>query len=165
MGFAIISLYTRDNNLPGMTEHYFKVDSGASVTTFQREALYRTGYDFNWVLANGRALTGDECPTVASGQQVPDCYEITIPEVNIHGNVGYNWRFLVTLNAKYNFRNLFGTDSMNFFHWTFDYSEKNNQCMFFVLSEKRRLLFNQKEQSIHSIDDMTKKGKQLLKGG
>jgi hypothetical protein len=53
------------------------------------------------------------------------------------------------------FKFLLGTDSMRFFNWHFDYEK--DVCKFDLIQGKRKVLFNQKEQSIHSIDDVAQK--------
>jgi len=44
-----------------------------------------------------------------------------------------------------------GTDSMQFFNWSFDYEK--GVCGFDLIPSKRKLLFNRQEQSIHAIDE------------
>ena len=102
---------------------------------------------------SGKPLVGSDAPTVASGMPVDGCYEVVLPEINIGGWVGYNWPVLTSLSVPFKF--LLGTDSMQFFNWHFDY--ENSVCRFDLIPGKRKLLFNQKEQSIHAIDDAEKK--------
>ena len=150
LGFAYVRFYIRHSNTPLMTDIPYKVDSGANSTTINTETLRRLGYDSNWV-KTGRQLTGSERPTVATGEPIDDCYTISLPEIQLGGFVGYNWPFLVSLNDKIQFRLLLGTDSMQFFNWYFDY--ENDVCKFELVPGKRKLLFNQKEQSIHTLDE------------
>ena len=150
LGFAFIRLFIKPSNDLIMAGHLYKADSGANRTTISRDALNDLGYDVNWV-KTGKQLTGAERPTVATGETIDDCYIIALPEIQLGGYVGYNWPFLVSLNDKIQFRLLLGTDSMQFFNWNFDY--ENGVCRFDLIPGKRRLLFNQKEQSIHAIDE------------
>ena len=110
--------------------------------------IYGTSVFENWV-KSGKLLRGNARPTVASGLPVDDCYEVIIPEICIGEWVGYNWPFMTSLSVPFRF--LLGTDSMQFFNWHFDYA--NGVCRFELISNKRKLLFNQKEQSIHAIDE------------
>ena len=41
---------------------------------------------------------------------------------------------------------------MQFFNWQFDY--ERDICRYELIPGKRKTLFNQKEQAIHSIDDL-----------
>ena len=150
LGFAHVRLFIRHSNTPLLTYIPYKVDTGANSTTINTETLRRLGYDNNWV-KTGKQLTGTERPTVATGETIDDCYVIALPEIQLGGYVGYNWPFLVSLNDKIQFRLLLGTDSMQFFNWHFDY--ENGICSFDLIPGKRKLLFNQKEQSIHAIDE------------
>ena len=149
-GFAYIRLFIRLCSKPLMLDLPYKVDTGANSTTISRKALQALGYDDNWVKV-GRQLTGTERPTVATGEPIENCYMITLPEIQLGGYVGYNWPFLVSLNDEIQFRLLLGTDSMQFFNWEFDY--ENGVCRYNLIPGKRNLLFNQKQQSIHAVDE------------
>jgi len=151
LGFAYVRFFIRHSNSPLMTDLPYKVDSGANGTTINTETLRKLGYDENWVKAC-RLLTGNERPTVATGEPIDNCYVIALPEIHLGGYVGYNWPFLVSLNDKIQFKLLLGTDTMQFFNWNFDY--ENGVCKFELIPGKRKLLFNQKEQSIHAIDEV-----------
>jgi len=126
----------------------YKVDTGANCTTIGYKKLSELGFDEDWVKA-GKLLQNDARPTVASGLPIDDCYEVILPEIRIGDWVGYNWPFLTSLSVPFKF--LLGTDSMKFFNWNFDY--ENGVCRFELIPSKRKLLFNQKEQSIHAIDE------------
>ena len=147
-GFAFLNIDVKPNNSPSMERVRYKVDTGANCTTIGRKRLSELGYDENWI-QSGKLLVGDERPTVASGLPVDDCYEVILPEICIGDWVGYNWPVLTSLSAPFKF--LLGTDSMRFFNWHFDY--ENGVCRFDIIPGKRKLLFNQKEQSIHAIDE------------
>ena len=146
-GFAVIPVHVRQNNTPKMQHLTYKVDTGANCTTISRDWLNILGYDEDWIASTGRLLTGSDRPTVASGASVDDCYRVVMPEINIGGWVGYNWPFITSLTIP--FRLLFGTDSMRFFNWHFDY--ENGICRFELIPNKRQLLFDGKEQSIHAV--------------
>ena len=148
LGFAIIPLYARHRNAPTMSHENYKVDTGANCTTICKDWLLELGYDEEWI-KSGKLLEGDARPTVASGLPLDDCYQVILPEIHIGEWVGYNWPVLTSLSV--NFKFLLGTDSMQFFNWNFDY--ENGVCKFELIAGKRKLLFNQKEQSIHSVDD------------
>jgi hypothetical protein len=126
----------------------YKVDSGANCTTISRTELVKLGYSDDWI-RSGKPLTGVNAPTVASGLPIEGCYEVVLPEIRIGDWVGYNWPVLTSLSVP--FKLLLGTDSMKFFNWHFDY--ESNICKFDLISGKRKLLFNQKVQSIHAIDE------------
>ena len=146
LGFAIIPLYARQKETPIMLSEDYKVDTGANCTTISKDWLLELGYDEDWI-KSGKRLEGVARPTVASGLPLDDCYEVVLPEIQIGSWVGYNWPVLTSLSLPFKF--LLGTDSMQFFNWHFDY--ENGICKFNLIPNKRRLLFNQKEQSIHDI--------------
>ena len=149
LGFTYVRFFIRSSDSPLMRSHLYKVDTGANSTTISRKALHDIGYNDSWV-RSGNLLTGLERPTVATGEPIDNCYRITLPEIQLGGYVGYNWPFLVSLNDEIQFRLLLGTDTMQFFNWSFDY--ENGICRFELIPGKRKLLFNQQEQSIHAID-------------
>ena len=149
LGFAYVKLFIRPSKTSLMSGFPYKVDTGANSTTINRKALYGPGYDDNWV-KTVRRLTGIERPTIAAGGSLDECYIVALPEIHLGGYVGYNWPFLVSLNNKVQFRLLLGTDSLQFFNWEFDYG--NSVCRFDLILSKRRLLFNQNEQSMHVVD-------------
>ena len=150
LGFAYVRLHIKPRNAQAMKDIPYKVDTGANSTTINKDALQILGYDEIWV-KTGRLLTGSEKPTVATGEPIDNCYIIALPEIQLGGYVGYNWPFLVSLNDKFQFRLLLGTDSMQYFNWDFDY--ENCVCRFALIPGKRKLLFNQKEQSIHDVGE------------
>ena len=151
-GFAIIKIFIKPFNSNTMENVPYKVDSGANCTTISAKRLLDMGYDEDWIRA-GTPLTGSDAPTVASGLPIEDCYEVILPEIRIGDWVGYNWPVLTSLSVPFKF--LLGTDSMQFFNWNFDY--ENGVCKFDLIPNKRKLLFNQKEQSIHAIDEAEQK--------
>jgi len=152
LGFAHVALHVRQKDTPTMLSRNFKVDTGANLTTLNKDWLYLLGYDEDWI-KTGKRLEGDARPTVASGLPLDDCYQVILPEIHIGGWVGYNWPVLTSLSLPFKF--LLGTDSMQFFNWNFDYAD--GVCRFDLIPNKRKLLFNQKEQSIHSINDIEHK--------
>ena len=152
LGFVLVDVYVKARNSPAMALLKYKVDSGANRTTIGRDFVHNLGFDDNWIRA-GELLTGDERPTLATGEPTEDCYIVTLPEVNIGGFIGYNWPFLTSLSVQ--FRNLLGTDTMQFFNWEFNYEQ--NVCQFTLIPGMRKLLFNQKEQSMHSMDEIESK--------
>jgi len=149
LGFVITRFYAKQKDAPIMLHRNYKVDTGANCTTIGKDFLLELGYDENWI-KSGKQLEGDARPTVASGLPLDDCYEVILPEIHIGEWVGYNWPVLTSLSAPFKF--LLGTDSMQFFNWHFDY--ENGVCKFDLIPNKRRLLFNKKEQSIHAIDNV-----------
>lgn len=152
-GFAVLRVYFTHKENP-VVPHlcYYKIDTGANSTTISRSVLNEIGYDDDWI-RSGRLLVGDERPTVATGEPVDNCYKVVLPEVKFGIWTGRNWSFLVSLNDKVHFRPLFGTDSMQFFNWNFDY--ERNVCSYNALVGKRLPLFNQLEQSVHSVDEVS----------
>ena len=152
LGFAVVPLYARHINTPTMFLRDYKIDTGANCTTISKDWLFELGYDEDWI-KTGKRLEGNARPTVASGLPLDDCYQVILPEINIGDWVGYNWPVLTSLSVPFKF--LLGTDSMQFFNWHFDY--ENGVCRFDLIPGKRKLLFNQKEQSIHAINDLEQK--------
>jgi hypothetical protein len=146
-GFAYIDLNIREINSPVMSYLEYKIDCGANRTTISKDFLNKLGYNNDWI-KTGKLLTGEDRPTVATGEPIDDCYIVSLPEINIGDYVGYNWPFLTSLSVQ--FRNLLGTDTMSFFNWELDY--ENDICRFNLIKGKRSILFNQKEQSMHSLD-------------
>jgi hypothetical protein len=130
-----------------MRNREYKVDSGANCTTISYEVLSELGYDEDWI-KSGTLLEGDGRPTLASGVPIDDCYRVILPEIHLGEWVGYNWTFITSLSVPFRF--LLGTDSMAFFNWHFDY--EHNICSFDLIPDKRKLLFNQSEQSIHAVE-------------
>ena len=131
-----------------------KIDTGANRTTIDLITLKLLGYDENWIKANGKLLLGEECPTVATGEAIDDCYSISLPEIRIGKYTGENWHFVVSLNKRIQFRYLFGTDSMQFFNWNFNF--ENNICEYNVIEGKKRVLFNKRNQMVSALDDIDK---------
>ena len=149
LGFAFVKLYIRAKNSPAMTFIRYKVDSGANRTTIRRDFLNDLGYDDSWI-RTGKLLTGDDRPTVATGIAIDECYIVHLPEISIGDYVGYNWPFLTSFSI--NFKDLLGTSTMQFFNWDFNYEQ--DICRFELISGKRKILFDEKEQSMHSIDEI-----------
>ena len=150
-GFVFLPLYIKPKESNTLEATRYKVDTGANCTTISKARLFELGYDENWI-KSGKLLEGDKRPTVASGLPVDDCYEVILPEIRIGDWVGYNWPVTTSLSVPFKF--LLGTDSMQFFNWHFDY--EYGLCKFDLIQGKRKVLFNQKEQSIHAIDDVSK---------
>jgi len=150
--FAYLDVYIRTPDKPTMAYFEYKVDSGANRTTISNIDLNGLGYDNDWI-KTGKLLTGDDRPTVATGEPLDDCYIVSLPEITIGDYVGYNWPFLTSLSVP--FKNLLGTDTMSFFNWEFDY--ENGVCKYDLISGKRKTIFNQKEQSMHSLDEINNK--------
>ena len=149
-GFVFMDIAIKPKNSTRMEIVKYKVDSGANCTTIGFPRLKALGYDEGWVKA-GELLIGNTRPTVASGYTIDDCYRITLPEINLSGEwIGYNWPVITSLTIPFKF--LLGTDTMRFFNWNFDY--ENNICKFDLIPGKRKAKFNQKEQSIHALDDI-----------
>ena len=134
--------------MPLMLDTAYKIDTGANCTTISSKRLLELGYDETWI-KSGKLLAGSASPTVASGLSMGDCYQVILPEIRIGDWIGYNWPFITSLSVPFKF--LLGTDSMQFFNWCFDY--EHGVCKFDLIPGKRKLLFNQKEQSIHAIDE------------
>ena len=149
LGFAFVKLYIRAKTSPTMTFVRYKIDTGANRTTIRRDFLNDLGYDDDWIRA-GILLTGDDRPTVATGIAIDDCYIVHLSEISIGDYVGYNWPFLTSFSI--NFKDLLGTSTMQFFNWEFNYEQ--DVCRFELISGKRKMLFDQNEQSMHSIDDI-----------
>jgi len=134
-------------------EYYdFKIDTGANRTTINLKTLNSLGYDENWVIENGKQLLGNECPTVATGVVIENCYSICLPEIKIGKYTGVNWQCIVSIDKHIQFRHLFGTDSMQFFNWIFDF--ENNFCEYNVIENKERVLFNNQYQAVYAIDEI-----------
>ena len=146
-GFAFVDVNIRPNEKQAMVPTIFKVDTGADCTTISSEQLLKLGYDEDWI-KRGRLLVGDERPTVVSGLPLDGCYRVILPEIQIGEWVGYNWPMLTNLYSRFRF--LLGTDSMQFFNWTFDY--EHNVCRFSLIPNKRKILFRGQEQSIHEVE-------------
>ena len=149
IGFAFVQLYAKPKKSHTMRFATCKVDSGANCTLINRLWLFDLGYDEEWIKA-GILLKGNARPTVASSFPIEDCYQVVLPEIRIGDWVGYNWPVITSLTANLKF--LLGTDSMQFFNWHFNY--ETNICRFNLIPGKRKTLFNQKEQSIHAVDEV-----------
>lgn len=148
-GFAFVYMFVKPRHSSTMARMRYKVDSGANCTTISRNELEKLGYDEDWI-KSGELLEGNDRPTAATGLPIDDCYKVILPEINLGQWVGYNWPFMTSLSVSFKF--LLGTDSMRFFNWSFDY--EYDICSFSLISGKRELLFNRKQQSIHAIDEI-----------
>jgi hypothetical protein len=150
-GFAYLRLYIKPHHTSTMSYLLYKADTGANSTTISKDALHGLGYDDNWI-KSGRLLVGEERPSVATGKFVDNCYRVVLPEIRIGSWVGRNWPFLVSLDDTIQFRLLFGTDSMQFFNWSLIY--ERGACQYEAIPGRRQKLFNDQEQSIHSVDEV-----------
>ena len=150
-GFAFVRISIKPKHSQRMLYVDYKIDSGANRTTISCEQLVKLGFDEQWI-RTGKLLEGGARPTVASGLPVEDCYEVILPEINIGGCVGYNWPFITSLSVSFKF--LLGTDTMRYFNWEFDY--EHGLCRFDLIPGMRRVLYNNSEQSIHSVDEFNK---------
>jgi len=153
-GFVYLRLYILPRIKPMSTHLPYKVDTGANRTTISKVLLNKLGYDDEWI-RQGELLIGKEKPTTATGEIISDCYKIVLPEIRLGKWTGHNWSFLVRLNddKKKQFRLLFGTDSMRFFKWTFDYESK--VCSYEGIEGKQLTNYSNKEQSLHSLDKLS----------
>jgi hypothetical protein len=151
-GFAVLRVYLMPSET--LTKPYllqYKIDSGANVTTITHKRLNDTGYDDAWI-KKGLLLVGDERPSVATGVYVENCFKVVVPEIRIGTWVGRNWPFVVNMNEGADFRLLFGTDSMQFFKWVFDY--ESGVFRYEAIVGKTAPIFGQQDQSIHSVDEV-----------
>ena len=148
-GFTFIEVNIRPFNSPTMQSVRFKINSGANRTSIGSKFLVELGYDTDWI-KQGKLLKGIERPTLATGIAVDDCYRVILPEIQIGECVGYNWPMLTSLGLQFKF--LFGTDSMQFFNWHFEYGKM--QCSYALVPGKRKTLFNNLEQTIHAVDEV-----------
>jgi hypothetical protein len=89
---------------------------------------------------------------VANGVYIENCYKVVVPEIRIGTWVGRNWPFVVNMNKGADFRLLFGTDSMQFFKWVFDY--ESGVFRYEAIVGKTAPIFDQQDQSIHSVDEV-----------
>ena len=153
-GFVIVRVWIQPRSKAVYDIIDYKIDTGANRTTINLKTLELLGFDENWIKSNGKLLTGDECPSVATGDAIDDCYSICLPEIRIGKYTGINWHFIVSLNKHIQFRYLFGTDSMQFFKWNFDF--ENNICDYNVIKNKERVLFNKQYQSVSALDNINK---------
>jgi hypothetical protein len=125
-GSVFIEVSARNKITTVFDGFLFMVDTGATCTTINRRNLHDLGYDDNWIKTFGVKLPERECPILADKRRATDCYKIKLPEVKIEGVEGGNWEFMTSFSADFTL--LFGTDSMRFFNWTFDYM--NGMCRF-----------------------------------
>ena len=153
-GFVYIKVWVQPRSEAIYENIECKIDTGANRTTIDLNKLKMLGFDENWIKANGKVLLGEERPSVATGEAIDDCYSICLPEIRIGKYTGRNWHFIVSLNRRIQFRYLFGTDSMQFFNWNFDF--KNNICEYNVIEGKERILFNKQNQTVNALDDIDK---------
>jgi hypothetical protein len=151
-GFAFLPVNFKPRNAQTMIAVAYKVDTGANCTTIGYKQLFKLGFHEDWI-KSGKPLEGNSRPTVASGRPVGNCYEVILPEIRVGDCVGYNWPFITSLSVPFKF--LLGTDTMQFFNWTFNY--EHGVCKFELIPGKRRVLFNSQEQSIHALDELEKK--------
>jgi len=137
------------NDLKEYSYSYF-VDTGATCTTINRGQLHDLGFDDDWIKLNGEKLPEKECPVLADKRRATDCYKIKLPEIEIEGIKGGNWAFMTSFDTEFNL--LFGTDSMRFFNWAFDYM--NDMCRFHGIPRLKGLQKDEKQnpQYILSLD-------------
>jgi hypothetical protein len=127
-GFAVLPAQVRRRgkaeNL--LSDVRFKVDTGASASTINIEALRGLDYDDDWVRENGRELTGDERPRGFSGEYVDGMYEIHLPHIKIGLNNAFKCRFMTRLNTPSGanlLQLLLGLDILSNFNWSFNFDE------------------------------------------
>ena len=147
-GFAYIRVHVESKSGIGSLE--YKVDSGASRTTINIEALLRLGYTKEWVKNNGTLLTDGDKPLLANNMPIEDCYIVTLPGTYFGGYRSEFWKPLVLLHDSYQFRLLLGVDIMRYFLWQFDYAES---LCYFKLNEKmvNQTYSSPEESSIGSL--------------
>ncbi|MCL2050138.1 MAG: hypothetical protein FWG91_00195 [Lachnospiraceae bacterium] len=152
-GFIYLRLYILPHSKPLATHLPYKVDTGANRTTISKAILNNLGYDDDWIRQGG-LLKGRERPTTATGEIIMDCYKVVLPEIRLGKWTGTNWSFLVRLNddKKKQFRLLFGTDSMCFFKWSFDY--ESGICTYEGIEGKKLTNYSNKVQCLHSLDEL-----------
>jgi len=125
-GSVFIELSAKNRITLDLVNFLYMVDTGATCTTIGRKQLHCLGYDDNWIKTTGEKLPERECPILADRRRATDCYKIKLPEVSIEGIEGGNWEFMTSFSTEFTL--LFGTDSMRFFNWSFDYM--NGMCRF-----------------------------------
>jgi hypothetical protein len=147
-GFAFVAVKFESSISRIMQSYFYKVDSGANLTTITRMVLLELGYNSNWIKNHSKPQPEGERLSVASGQLIEEYCTVILPEINIHGHVAYNWPFLLMPDES---RLLLGTDTMKYFNWFFDYD--TSTCEFILRKAVQE--YNPKysgEQSIHSLD-------------
>ena len=118
-GRAIVRLNMKPLNALKLERVFFKLDTGADLTTISKKDLGALGYDANWIQTNtirdlSRSLSS------AGGRSLPANY-ITIPISNLFGRDFKNWPFYIRVETDRDFPNLLGIYVMSNFNFTFNY--------------------------------------------
>jgi hypothetical protein len=145
---ALIPLYSYNGS--AMKPRHYKIDTGATYTTTNKESLDYWGYDESWI-KNGRLLKGKERPYLADGRPVDNCYLVRIPAIYIGKWKGENWPFIVSYDDKAQFNLLFGTDSLWFFDWKFNFS--SGTFSYEAVPNRVKKPENQKKQALFAISE------------
>jgi hypothetical protein len=147
-GFAFVFIQFESSISSVMQPYSYKVDSGANLTTITRGVIFELGYNSDWIKSHSQPQPKGEQLSVASGQLIEGCCTVTLPEINIHGHVGYNWPFILMPDKS---RLLLGTDIMKCFNWSFNYD--TSVCEFVLRKSVQEYKPKYSgEQSIHSLD-------------
>ena len=148
-GFANLWVTIPMRNKPDILKFIFKVDTGASCNTIDKNDLKSLGYDEDWIKSN-QELVGNYKPLLASGKPMDGCYKIVLPEIRFGVYTGRNIRFITGLNNS--FKLLLGTSTLRHFNWALDY--ENNCCEYRKNPNLSSVAFDSDEPCFYSIDDI-----------
>jgi len=122
LGAAHIGIYFKPTHTATMERVYFKLDTGADVSTISKVDLDELGYDNEWIKAN--VLVEDRHIITTASGDVVRAGTVRLPMINILGLEAKNWPFTILLDEDKNFRNLLGRDLMTGFNYKFNNDDK-----------------------------------------
>ena len=118
-GRAYVPLYIKPFEKAVLTEVMFKVDTGADLTTIDKDYLYALGYTQSWIEANA---VKDETRTLSgTGDKSELAWYVDVQIFNFAGRDMKNWPIYIRIEDSRNFPNLLGLDVLSNFNFKFDY--------------------------------------------
>ncbi|MDR2590817.1 MAG: retroviral-like aspartic protease family protein [Oscillospiraceae bacterium] len=119
-GLANIPIYIKpkEKHIPRRT--YFKLDTGASITTISKNMLNSLGYCDDWIKSNSTNGPIKEISSAGRGYELAYC--VILPYSTILGKVLNNWPFYIRPEDDRDYRNLLGVDILSNFKFTFCYN-------------------------------------------
>ena len=98
----------------------FKLDTGADITTINKNELKVLGYGKEWISNN---MSKHPALTITrAGSKNEPAYYVQIPKCNILGRDLFNWPIYIRPETDKDFPNLLGIDILHNFDFDFRYS-------------------------------------------
>ena len=118
-GRGIVPVYIKPFGGLVLERVYFKVDTGADVTTIDKTFLYPLGYTQAWLESNARQ---DKTRTLSPACGIKEsAWYVSIRLMNFAGRDLKNWPIYIRMEEHRNYPNLLGLDILSNFNFTFDF--------------------------------------------